>query len=85
MEILQVCDQFCKMVSMWDNKFFDVHKTELLELKAKSNSLIEMLLHIIYSLHEKSTGHHLLQLLQYIDFNRWFSKNISNLNLSGSY
>ncbi|KAF5291369.1 hypothetical protein FQA39_LY03520 [Lamprigera yunnana] len=84
LEILHLCDRFCSVAKTWNDELTVVDKEMLAELKSDSDGLIEMLLHILYSLHQKSSDQHLLQLLHHIDFNRWFSKNIRNLNLTVS-
>lgn len=84
LQILSVCDKFCSLVKNWQSDLTEVDLQKLAKLKSESDSLIEMLLHVLYSLHQKSSGQHLLQLLHHIDYNRWFSKNIVNLNLTVS-
>ncbi|KAB0803192.1 hypothetical protein PPYR_00162 [Photinus pyralis] len=84
LQILSVCDKFCSLVKNWQSDLTEVDLQKLSKLKTESESLIEMLLHVLYSLHQKSSGQHLLQLLHHIDYNRWFSKNIVNLNLTVS-
>lgn len=84
-EILLLCDEFCSVVNNWNGKLNQFQLEELNTLKIKSTALIETLLHVLYSLHEKSSGHHLLQLLHHIDFNRWFSKKNESLNLTAAF
>lgn len=79
MKILRLCDDFCASASMWRaGELSQHHRNELAALRMRHNDLVEELLRLLYSLHERSAGHHLLQLLNHIDFNGWFSKAKAN-------
>ncbi|KAK4884733.1 hypothetical protein RN001_001004 [Aquatica leii] len=84
LEILQLCDKFCVLAKSWNEELTEIDKLRLAKLNTKSETLIEMLLNILYSLYQKSSDEHLLQLLHHIDFNKWFSKSIGTLNLTVS-
>ncbi|GLV43445.1 Grip75 [Carabus blaptoides fortunei] len=79
---LQLCDKFCTEASVWGTELTDVEQRELAELHDKCSLLVEHLLGMLYSLREHTSGCHLQQLLHRIDFNRWFSKNKPDFNLS---
>lgn len=80
MQILRLCDEFCIIARTWDVKLTKDQHEDLLELKKRSGNLVEVLLHVLYSLHEKASGHHLLQLLHQLDFNHWFTKKKDKFN-----
>ncbi|KAF5269803.1 hypothetical protein FQR65_LT05849 [Abscondita terminalis] len=82
LEILQVCNRFCAHAHTWCDELTEVDKKRLSKLKGESDTLLEMLLNILYALYQKSSDEHLLQLIHHIDFNKWFSKSIGYLNLT---
>lgn len=79
---LELCDEFCTHASIWGLNLTQVDELELDTLQVKCDRLVEHLLTTLYSLREHASGNHLLQLLHRLDFNRWFSKNKPDLNLS---
>lgn len=81
-KLLELCDEFCLVTSTWDAELTEPHIEELEAFQKRSDSIIETFLFILYKLHEKVSGQHLLQLLLQLDFNRYFSKNKPNLNLT---
>lgn len=81
-KLLDLCDEFCYTTSTWDAVLTEPQIYELEAFKRNSESIIETFLFILYRLHEKVNGQYLLQLLLQLDFNRYFSKNKPELNLT---
>lgn len=73
--LLQLCDEFCVIATVWDPELTVPEIEELAEFEKRSDLLIETLLYTLYSLHEKANGQHLLQLINQLDFNKFFSIN----------
>lgn len=81
-KLLELCDKFCLVTSTWDAVLTEPEIEELEAFKKQSDSIIETFLFILYQLHDKVSGQHLLQLLLQLDFNRYFSKSTPNLNFT---
>ncbi|KAJ8929921.1 hypothetical protein NQ314_017330 [Rhamnusium bicolor] len=82
--LLELCDEFCIVASTWDAELTEPELEELETFQKRSDTVIDSLLFILYSLHEKVSGQHLLQLLSQLDFNRYFSKNKPDFNLTSA-
>lgn len=72
------------MASTWETNLTESDLEELECFQKRSDVAIESLLYVLYSLHEKVSGSHLLQLLLHLDFNRYFSKNKTDMNLTSA-
>lgn len=83
-KLLELCDKFCLVANTWDAELTEPELQELETFQKRSDTVIESLLFILYSLHEKISGEHLLQLLLQLDFNRYFSKNKPDFNLTAA-
>ncbi|KAI4467889.1 gamma tubulin complex protein [Holotrichia oblita] len=80
--LLEVCNEFCLIATTWNAELNELEVRELNELEKRADNLTEMLLRILYNIHQKVSGPDLLQLLYRLDFNRWYSKNKPDFNLS---
>lgn len=83
-KLLELCNKFCLMASTWETNLTESDLEELECFQKRSDVAIESLLYVLYSLHEKVSGSHLLQLLLHLDFNRYFSKNKTDMNLTSA-
>ncbi|XP_060536121.1 gamma-tubulin complex component 4 [Cylas formicarius] len=81
-KLLELCDQFCLAASTWKGEITEADLEGLEAFQKKTDTTIESLLIVLYTLHEKVSGGHLLQLLLHLDFNKYFSKNRMDLNLT---
>lgn len=81
-KLLMLCDEFCLVASSWDVELTELEVVELESFQNRTDTVVESLLYILYKLHEKAKGQHLLQLLYQLDFNRFFSKNKPDFNLT---
>lgn len=61
------------MASLWEPVLTEPEEEELTDFETRSNVVIETLMYTLYSLHEKANGQHLLQLINQLDFNKFFS------------
>lgn len=84
-KLLELCDEFCIIANTWEATLTEADIVELELFQKRSDIAIDSLLFVLYSLHEKVSGGHLLQLLLHLDFNRYFSKNRVDLNLTGAF
>lgn len=84
-KLLELCDEFCATASAWNAELTEPELLDLTALEKRAEVQIEMLLLVLYTLHKKVSGGHLLQLLFHLDFNRYFSKNKADLNLSAAF
>ncbi|XP_019758234.1 gamma-tubulin complex component 4 isoform X2 [Dendroctonus ponderosae] len=84
-KLLELCDEFCATASTWNAELTEPELQELRSLEKRAEIAIETLLLVLYTLHKKVSGGHLLQLLFHLDFNRYFSKNKADLNLSAAF
>lgn len=84
-KLLELCDEFCKSASLWQTTLTDPVLEELGMFQKKTDIIIDTLLIVLYSLHGKVGGNHLLQLVLHLDFNKYFSKNKVDLNLSEAF
>ncbi|CAG9821376.1 unnamed protein product [Phaedon cochleariae] len=75
LKLLELCDDFCLVARTWESELLVPELEELEVFQKRSDMVIESLLFILYRLHEKVSGQHLLQLLSQLDFNKYFSKN----------
>ncbi|XP_076267621.1 gamma-tubulin complex component 4 [Rhynchophorus ferrugineus] len=82
--LLELCDKFCMVANTWETTLTESDLEELDFFQKRSDVAIESLLFVLYSLHEKVSGGHLLQLLLHLDFNRYFSKNRTDMNITGA-
>lgn len=80
--LLEVCDSFCVVASTWHPELTEPEVIEFEEFKKRTDTLVDSLLFILYRLHEKANGQHLLQLLYQLDFNRYFSRSKPDFNLT---
>lgn len=80
--LLELCDQFCETANTWETELGEIELQELESFQKKSDIVIETLLLVLNSTHRKVSGDHLLKLLLSLDFNRYFSKNKIDLNLT---
>lgn len=81
-KLLEFCDEFCVIASLWEPDLTEADVEQLESFQTRSDIAIETLLFVLHSLHEKVSGGHLLQLLLHLDFNRYFSRNKTDLNLT---
>lgn len=82
---LELCDSFCLTAKTWESELTEPNLIEVQQFENNADILVDSLLVILYKLHEKAKGQHLLQLLYQLDFNRYFSKNTkSDLNLTNN-
>ncbi|CAH1962098.1 unnamed protein product [Acanthoscelides obtectus] len=81
MSLLELCDEFCLVAGTWGTELTEPDFEDLEIFQKRSDNIIETLLFILYKFHEKVNGEHLLQLLSQLDFNSYFSKKMSDLNL----
>ncbi|GJQ80181.1 putative gamma-tubulin complex component [Trypoxylus dichotomus] len=82
MLLLEVCNEFCSVATMWNAQLNDLEVQELNEFEKRADNLTETLLRTLYNIHQKVSGPGLLQLLYRLDFNCWYSKNKPDFNLS---
>ena len=80
--MLELCDSFCVIASTWGIELTEPEVMELEEFQKRTDTIVESLLFILYRLHEKANGQHLLQLLYQLDFNRYFSRSKPDFNLT---
>ncbi|XP_057669107.1 gamma-tubulin complex component 4 [Diorhabda carinulata] len=81
-KLLELCDRFCLVASIWDSELSDIELEELEIFQGQSDVVVESMLFILHRLREKASGEHLLQLLSQLDFNRYFSKHKTDTNSS---
>lgn len=81
---MEVCNEFCLIATTWNAQLNEVELKELEDLEKRADNLTEVLLRILYNIHQKVSGPDLLQLLYRLDFNRWYSKNKPDFNLSSA-
>lgn len=72
--LLELCDEFCLRASSWGTELLDPQRIDLERYKKRADDIVQTLLKMLFSLHEQVSGHHLLQLLHRLDFNRWYSR-----------
>ncbi|RZC37978.1 gamma-tubulin complex component 4, partial [Asbolus verrucosus] len=80
--LLELCDNFCIIANTWDAVLTEPEVAEFEEFQKRTDTIVESLLFILYRLHEKANGQHLLQLLYQLDFNRYFSRSKPDFNLT---
>ncbi|CAG9862982.1 unnamed protein product [Phyllotreta striolata] len=79
-ELLELCDKFCFYANAWGSLVIAEQLEQLEVLEDRCNLIIKSLLMLLQKLHEKASGQHVLQLLSQLDFNRYFSKQKSNIS-----
>ncbi|CAH0551488.1 unnamed protein product [Brassicogethes aeneus] len=82
--LLELCDEFCLVATTWELILTEPEVIDLNKFQKECDIVVESLLLILQSLHEKASGQHLLQLILQLDYNKYFSKNRMDLNLTMS-
>ncbi|XP_044265603.1 gamma-tubulin complex component 4 [Tribolium madens] len=80
--LLELCDSFCIVAATWQPKLTEPEVTEFQQFQKRTDTIVDSLLFILSRLHERANGRHLLQLLHQLDFNRFFSRNKLDFNLT---
>ncbi|XP_017775472.1 PREDICTED: gamma-tubulin complex component 4 isoform X2 [Nicrophorus vespilloides] len=81
-QLLELCNKFCLLASTWSGELSDLELNDLEDFQTQSDTITETLMRALFSLHEKVSGHHLLQLLHRLDFNRWYTKRKPDFNIT---
>lgn len=79
--LLELCDDFCMRANVWDVVLLEPELLLLERYKQKTDELIQRLLKMLYSLHKQVSGQHLMQLLHRLDFNCFYSKTATAINI----
>ncbi|XP_044746717.1 gamma-tubulin complex component 4 [Coccinella septempunctata] len=81
MALLELCDDFSLVAKSWDEDLTEPQVLELEDFQKRANTIIETLLFTLFNLRKKERGDHLFQLLDQLNFNQYFVKNKTNINL----
>ncbi|EFA06296.1 Gamma-tubulin complex component 4 homolog-like Protein [Tribolium castaneum] len=81
-QLLELCDNFCVIASTWQPQLTEPEVTEFEQFQKRTDTIVDSLLFILYKLHERADGQHLVQLLHQLDFNRFFTRNKPEFNLT---
>ncbi|XP_066263011.1 gamma-tubulin complex component 4 [Euwallacea similis] len=83
--LLKLCDEFCLSAKSWEAELTEPDLEEFDIFQKRTDIIIDTLLVLLYSLHGKVRGNHLLQLVLHLDFNKYFSRNKTDLNLTEAF
>ncbi|XP_066143119.1 gamma-tubulin complex component 4 [Euwallacea fornicatus] len=83
--LLELCDEFCLSAKSWEAELTEPDLEEFDTFQKRTDIIIDTLLVLLYSLHGKVRGNHLLQLVLHLDFNKYFSRNKTDLNLTEAF
>ncbi|KAL3285905.1 hypothetical protein HHI36_000423 [Cryptolaemus montrouzieri] len=82
MTLLELSDDFSESARTWKEVLTEPEVLELEDFQKRADTIIETLLFTLFNLMKKERGDHLFQLLDQLNFNQYFVKNKTNLNLS---
>lgn len=81
MALLELCDDFSLVAKHWNEDLSGPQVLELEDFQKRANTIIQTLLFVLHNLRKKEKGDHLFQLLDQLNFNKYFVTNKTNVNL----